>query len=151
MMVSEKPSIARSISDAISNGTGVERKGIHKPCPIITFEGSFKGYPAEFKVTSVAGHMYNRDFSKEVNKKRKLDPKELYDLETFQYPSSGALCKHIQVVSEGIDILCLWLDCDKEGENICFEVIENCKKNLPKNKEDYIFRAKFSSLVPSDI
>lgn len=80
-----------------------------------------------------------------------MDPIELYDVETYQFPSSGALCKHIQVVSEGIDYLCLWLDCDKEGENICFEVIENCKKNLPKNSEDYIFRAKFSSLVASDI
>jgi len=82
MMVTEKPSIAWMIASALSQ-KATEKKGVHKPCPIITFDGEFKGYPAYFKVTSVAGHMYSRDFSKEVNKRRKMDPIELYDVETF--------------------------------------------------------------------
>lgn len=67
MMVTEKPSIARSIAFALSSDPK-ETKGVHRPCPVWKFDGDFKGYPATFKVTSVAGHMYNRDFSKEVNK-----------------------------------------------------------------------------------
>jgi DNA topoisomerase-3 len=150
MMVAEKPSIAKTISEVLSKDPR-SNQGIHKPCPIWTFDGIFKGFKAKFKVTSVAGHMYNRDFSKEVNKNKKMDPYELFDLETFTFPSSGAMCKHIQVVSKGVDVLCLWLDCDREGENICFEVIDNVRESMPKPANDYIFRAKFSSIAPKDV
>ena len=40
---------------------------------------------------------------------------------------------------------------DPKGENICFEVIDNIKKELPEPVSDYIFRAKYNSLSLSNI
>ena len=54
--------------------------------------------------------------------------------------------------SANMDFIVLWLDCDKEGENICFEVLEICKKNIPRSKKTQrIYRAKFSSIANKDI
>jgi len=40
----------------------------------------------------------------------------------------------------------LWLDCDREGENICFEVMGIAKKKMVSTQEKTVFRAKFSSV-----
>ncbi|CAF4832672.1 unnamed protein product, partial [Rotaria sp. Silwood2] len=51
--------------------------------------------------------------------------------------------------SRGADIIILWLDCDKEGENICFEVLDCIKSSINQNAK--VFRAKFSSITDKDI
>ena len=46
--------------------------------------------------------------------------------------------------ASGADYLVLWLDCDKEGENICFEVIE-CVQNVMNRVAGQVhFNFKFS-------
>lgn len=56
--------------------------------------------------------------------------------------------------ARGAHYVVLWLDCDKEGENICFEVINEIKPVLNKNtnpREQVIYRAKFSAITEKDI
>ena len=57
----------------------------------------------------------------------------------------------IQKLASGKDILCLWLDCDSEGENICYEVIYNALPYLNVRNYQQIYRAKFSSLTKKDL
>lgn len=63
-MVAEKPSIALSIAEALCGGSENFKKGVSyaRSLPVYTFGGYFKGKSAKFKVTSVAGHIFNRDF-----------------------------------------------------------------------------------------
>ncbi len=88
-----------------------------------------------FRVTSVAGHVYNRDFPMEFQDRRS-DSLKLFDAPTVRKldRQSRIVAKHLQSVSRGIDFIVLWLDCDKEGENICFEVLDICRHNIPFSK-----------------
>ena len=132
MMVAEKPSIALSITEALCGKNFSKRTGPAKGIPIYTFKGHFKGHSANFKVTSVAGHVYNRDFPVTFQDRRR-DPVQLFDAPTIRACDKRArpVAKHLQMVSANIDFMVLWLDCDKEGENICFEVLDICRKNIP--------------------
>jgi len=55
------------------------------------------------------------------------------------------------IEAKGLDYLVLWLDCDREGENICFEVLKVIGDLIPQSYERNIYRAHFSSLAEKDI
>lgn len=65
----------------------------------------------------VAQLLYSQDWDK-------TDPRSLFDAPVRrEEANAGAhVCKHLQKEAKGVDYLVLWLDCDREGENICFEV-----------------------------
>lgn len=50
----------------------------------------------------------------------------------------------LEEVARGCQWLVLWLDCDREGENIAFEVIEVC---TAVNRQLTLRRARFSALI----
>jgi len=106
----------------------------------------------QFTVTSVKGHLFFREFPSQYQDRVATDPRTLFDAETLSIPTSPALVRLLQQLGTGIDHLVLWLDCDPEGENICFEVIRTVKpKMIRKDGLTNVWRAKFSSVTPKDI
>lgn len=63
-----------------------------------------------------------------------MDPALLFQAPTVRKleKQSRAVATNLAGVSKNMDFMVLWLDCDKEGENICFEVLDVCKRNIPK-------------------
>lgn len=59
-----------------------------------------------------------------------------------------SLEKNLTGLSRRSRILILWLDCDREGEAIAFEVLEVCRKSNPHLE---VYRAHFSALTKTDI
>jgi DNA topoisomerase-3 len=111
-----------------------------------------QGQPAKFKMTSVCGHVFGLDFNSKFNNWDKTDPAELFVCQAEKKETTPKLKMPNFLASEGkgSDFLVLWLDCDKEGENICFEVVE-CVSELTKIKKSNILRAHFSSITDKDI
>lgn len=57
------------------------------------------------------------------------------------------LTQHLRQEAKHVDYLILWLDCDSEGENICFEVINSCMSSMKVPNMSHIFRARFSGKI----
>jgi DNA topoisomerase-3 len=121
--------------------------------------GTIFGQHARFKITSVTGHIFCRDFPPKYADWYQCDPIELFDALTlkrevppaYQASPDNNLVSHLKKEAEGCSYLVLWLDNDKEGENICFEVVDITSAHLLKLNGQQIFRAKFSSIARRDI
>uniref|UniRef100_A0A8C1SQ49 DNA topoisomerase n=1 Tax=Cyprinus carpio TaxID=7962 RepID=A0A8C1SQ49_CYPCA len=156
LMVAEKPSLAQSIAKILSKGSCSTRKGLNGACSVHEYTGSFVGQNVRFKMTSVCGHVMSLDFIGKYNNWDKVDPAELFSKAPTEKKEANPklnMVKFLQVEAKGCDYVVLWLDCDKEGENICFEVLDAIQPMMNKSygNERTIYRAKFSSITDTDI
>ncbi|KAG0188409.1 hypothetical protein DFQ28_004897 [Apophysomyces sp. BC1034] len=151
LMVAEKPSLAESLSRLLAPGGKYETT--KATTPVHEWIGTFQDQPAKFHFTSVTGHVYQIDFVQEFNS-WDVDPQKLFDARTKKTEANPKmrLTQHLQREAKGVDYLVLWLDCDREGENICFEVIENCLPYMKQlHKADQVLRARFSAITAQEI
>jgi len=179
--IAEKPSIGQAIAVGLSSSCSSTFKSYGKSLPIHELTSSFGGsgggscgsssssssssssliFPkapyasaVTHLVSSVAGHVYNVDFPSEYQSWDTVDPAELFHAPIVKKPCKGSVIKHLQDVIKGADFLVLWLDCDREGENICFEVIDvalHLLRGSGGDQYDRVYRAYFSAINPSDI
>ncbi|KAL3994763.1 DNA topoisomerase family protein [Acanthocheilonema viteae] len=157
IMVAEKPMLAESIAKILADGKVEKRKGWNNICSVSEYRGQFQGQSAMFKVTSTCGHIMSLDFPSKMNNWEKVDPVQLFSSSTTKREANPKMRMNEYLASEakGCDFLVLWLDCDKEGENICFEVIEAVKNSIKKPRTGdimrNIYRAHFSAITAKDI
>ena len=171
LMIAEKPSLARIISEILSNNRCIKYSG--DGMTIYTFQRLFKGRMAFFTVSSVRGHVYQDNFDKFISdreifisyeekenfhrKNNKLFETNVVKTLKIENDENNNKNKNLNIpqflrnLGKGKDILCLWLDCDPEGENICYEVIHNVLPYMNKRNYQQIYRAQFNSLTPKDI
>ncbi|KAJ7957287.1 DNA topoisomerase [Quillaja saponaria] len=149
LMVAEKPSIALSIASVLSRGQMYTRRGSTE---VHEFGGMFLGFHAQFKVTSVIGHIFSVDFPVKYQDWTATDPLDLFQAPVIKNESNpkAHICRHLNQEARGCGHLVLWLDCDREGENICFEVIESSGFSVNEARKR-VYRARFSSVTEKDI
>lgn len=153
LMVAEKPSLAASLAIILSDGQSIGRKIGN--CQVHEWCGLFHNESVKFKMTSVCGHVMSLDFTSKYNHWEKVDPVELFSCPTEKKEANPKLKMPYFLSQEArnCDYLILWLDCDKEGENICFEVINAVKGSMKRNPSnaDVTYRARFSAITEKEI
>ncbi|PKI79440.1 hypothetical protein CRG98_000187 [Punica granatum] len=149
--VAEKPSVAKSVATILSRNQGLRvREGRSRYNKIFEFDYNIRGQPCRMLVTSVTGHMMELEFEERYRKWHSCDPADLYRAPVRKFVPQDKLDikRTLEEEARRCQWLVLWLDCDREGENIAFEVIDIC---TAVNHRLTIKRARFSALIEREI
>lgn len=153
--VAEKPSVAKELAAILSSNRATSKIGPSPFNPIFEFDGTLDNGPCHMKVTSVLGHLMEMEFDDQHRKWNSCAHGALFDAPLFtnvRQPCGNTdyqkVAKNIETACLGCTDLILWLDCDREGEAIGFEVINVCCR---VNNRLRPRRARFSALIPRDI
>ncbi|KAI3430642.1 hypothetical protein D9Q98_005235 [Chlorella vulgaris] len=149
--VAEKNKVAATVSQLLSGGRARQTNSCATYCKIYEFPLPFNGGQADMVFTSVAGHLLELEFEARVRGWHSCAPRDLYDAQVFKGVPKGEnekMKRNLQQLARTCDWLVLWLDCDREGENIAFEVIQVCTEANPRLT---IRRARFSALIHADV
>uniref|UniRef100_A0A672Z3P5 DNA topoisomerase n=1 Tax=Sphaeramia orbicularis TaxID=375764 RepID=A0A672Z3P5_9TELE len=150
LCVAEKNDAAKGIAEIMSNGRSRRREGLSKFNKIYEYEYHLFGQNVTVTMTSVSGHLLGLEFKAPFQKWHSCNPVLLFDAEVEKYcPDNMTQIKRtLEKEVRQCQALIIWTDCDREGENIGFEIIDVCKA-VKSNIQ--VFRAKFSEITPNSI
>ncbi|PWA75282.1 topoisomerase 3alpha [Artemisia annua] len=150
--VAEKPSVAKQVSSILSRNQGGlrTREGRSRYNKIFEFNYNIQGQQCQMMFTSVTGHLMEIEFEGRYKKWHSCDPVQLFEAPILKHVPQDKLDikKTLEEEARKCQWLVLWLDGDREGENIAFEVVEVCSS---VNSHLNIWRARFSSTSDREI
>ncbi|XP_023395516.2 DNA topoisomerase 3-alpha isoform X1 [Loxodonta africana] len=150
LCVAEKNDAAKGIADLLSNSRMRRREGLSKFNKIYEFDYHLYGQSVTMVMTSVSGHLLAHDFQMQFRKWQSCNPLVLFEAEIEKYCPENFLDikKTLERETQQCQALVIWTDCDREGENIGFEIIHVCKAVKPSLP---VLRARFSEITPRAI
>ncbi|KAG8549824.1 hypothetical protein GDO81_019626 [Engystomops pustulosus] len=150
LCVAEKNDAAKGIADIMSSGRMRRREGFSKFNKIYEYEYHLFGRDVSVFMTSVSGHLLALDFQGHLKSWHSCNPVSLFDAEVEKFCPNDFLNikKTLEREVRQCQALIIWTDCDREGENIGFEIIQVCKAVKPNLQ---VYRARFSEITPRSI
>lgn len=85
-------------------------------------------------MTSVSGHLLNYEFVGAYKKWQGCHPLSLFDAPVMKHCIDEQYLKIKKTIEKEVKncrALIIWTDCDREGENIGFEIIQVCQALKP--------------------
>ncbi|KAK1065262.1 DNA topoisomerase [Friedmanniomyces endolithicus] len=156
LCVAEKPSIAKAVANHLAGGQVTTRNVRGNPyVKNYEFQYTFQTWGAcAVTMTSVLGHLLSHDFDARYKAWKSCDPSQLFEasIDDFVEESKQALADNIQAQARYCQILYIWTDCDREGENIGTEIRSVAVKGNPSlSQPGKTVRARFSNIERAHI
>ncbi|KAJ6141310.1 hypothetical protein N7470_010206 [Penicillium chermesinum] len=147
LCVAEKPAIARAVATHLSGGS-FQTHAIRGNKYVKNYEFDFNfGGPwgnCSVTVTSVLGHLTGLDFERQYKGWLSCPPGALFEAPVKEEVDKDKLpiAENIRNQAKYSKALFIWTDCDREGEHIGTEVLNQAKSG---NNRIEVKRAKFSN------
>ncbi|KAK2708062.1 hypothetical protein QYM36_015676 [Artemia franciscana] len=144
--VAEKNDAAKNISDLLSRGNYNRKEGRSKFNKIYEFSFELLNQKCSMAMTSVSGHLLGYEFQSSFKYWESVNPVTLFEAPvTKQCQDKFKDIKQtLEQEARRAQWLVIWTDCDREGENIGFEIVEVCLSVSPRLK---VYRARFSEIT----
>jgi len=128
----------------------LQREGFSKFNKIYEFEMLLHGEQTKVVFTSVSGHLLGLEFSSAYRNWTGCNPEQLFEAPVVKScPENFAnIKKTLEREVRSCTGLVIWTDCDREGENIGYEIINVCRAIKPNVG---VKRAKFSDMTSASI
>ncbi|XP_047360172.1 DNA topoisomerase 3-alpha isoform X1 [Vespa velutina] len=149
--VAEKNDAAKNIAAYLSRGNCRKRDGLSVYNKIYEFNVHLWNEDCQMIMTSVSGHLLGYEFVGAYKKWQGCHPLSLFDAPVMKDcidDKYSQIKRTIEKEVKNCRALIIWTDCDREGENIGFEIIEVCQAVKPDIR---IYRAKFSEITQTSI
>lgn len=128
----------------------LQSEGLSKFNKIYKFNANVLGRQVEMIMTSVSGHLLSHEFAYSFNNWRAVDPIALFTAPVSKIcPENFVQIKRtIEREIRSCNGLIIWTDCDREGENIGYEIIDVCRAIKPNIE---VYRAVFSEITAAAV
>ncbi|KAG9125830.1 DNA topoisomerase, partial [Ceratobasidium sp. 392] len=148
LCVAEKPSIAKSVAQILSGGR-YESRNTQSPYHK-NYDFRYAQTGDDYTMTAVSGHLTEKDFGAALRSWHSCDPFQLFDapIETRVSKDGERIERNLLSEARHAQMLMIWTDCDREGENIGAEVEAVCLRANPRIR---VKRARFSAIIPVQI
>ncbi|XP_030764441.1 DNA topoisomerase 3-alpha [Sitophilus oryzae] len=148
--VAEKNDAAKNIAAILSRGNSNRREGFSPYNKIYEFSAQVFGENCQMVMTSVSGHLLNYEFVSTYRSWQSCNPVALFDAPVVKNCSKDyeKIKRTLEREIRSCQGLIIWTDCDREGENIGYEIIKVCTDIKPNLR---IYRAKFSEITAASV
>lgn len=149
LCVAEKPAIAKALAGALGGGSVALRSTSSKYIKNYDVSYNFPQWgPCQVTVTSVLGHLTDIKFTSDGPWHNVQEQLFTTPMETFIAEGMQKVAKNIQQEAKKSQRLFIWTDCDREGEFIGSNIVDEAKKANPRIQ---VFRANFNNAEPSHL
>ncbi|XP_057324309.1 DNA topoisomerase 3-alpha [Microplitis mediator] len=149
--VAEKNDAAKNIAAHLARGNNRRREGLSKFNKIYEFNYRLWNQDCQMVMTSVSGHLMTYEFTGAYRSWQSCHPLSLFDAPVIKSCSEDNYVKIKKTIEREVrscGALIIWTDCDREGENIGFEIIQVCQAVKPDIR---VYRAIFSEITGASV